>query len=130
MKYDESFPEIGNMLRTHKTEAFTPPGLETRILHALEQRKPTTRKSWWPWFVLPPAIAAITFVASHMAIGDKENAPPVSNQPPTAAPDEPAVSLVDADNPLNDESIALGRDMQRAGDFLMDCMPSITRPGE
>jgi hypothetical protein len=132
-KPEDSFPEIDRILRSHKPETPVAPGLEARILRALNQRGTVPAKPrLWPWLVLPPAFAAATLMWLNRP---QAEAPAITRNPPAAtlptfipaadpAPDA-LVAMVDSANPLLDETAALSRDAKRVGGFLMDCLPSI-----
>lgn len=61
MKPDESFQEIGKLLRSQKPEVLPAPGLEQRILRALDRHQRPAPRPRWPWLLLPPASAARHF---------------------------------------------------------------------
>jgi hypothetical protein len=140
MKSDKSFDEIGDLLRSRKPEFSTPPGLETRILRALDQRQRPAPKSWWPWLLLPPALAALVLLM--WPILSPPHSETTARQAPDSAPsspdsemdpagsNEPVITLADAGDPLTAESDALSRDVQRAGDFLINCLPSVSSAAE
>lgn len=124
MKSD--FHDIGDLLRARKPEPpAVPPGLEARILRAVEQRaRPRPeRHPRWLWFVLPPAFAA---AALWFMSFPREPAKPAVSR--VAAPEilpDPLGSFVDSANPLFAETSALTRDAERAGGFLINCLPSL-----
>lgn len=134
MKPEESFPEIGRLLRSHKPGNPVAPDLEERILRAVNQRVgPPAKRRLWPWFALPPAFAAVALVLLNQP---PSPAPALTRElsgtptPPQLIPDaEPApdaiVSLVESANPLLGETAALSRDAKRVSGFLMDCLPSV-----
>lgn len=129
MKPDPSFAEIDALLRSRQPdEPPVPPGLEARILAALNTRPPPVARRWWPWLVLPPAFAAAILLLKPSPetpeTPDRRTAndptAPKLQSPPATAP------LADLRDPLTAETKALGRDAQRAGSFLIDCLPAIT----
>lgn len=125
MKNDDSDREIGDLLRSRKPSAEPSPFLEDRILLALERhRRPAPRRRW-PWLLVPPAFAALALLLSRPPAPRQE----ISRTTPLA-PVEPAIRLADFTNPLEQETLALNRDARRAGDFLLDCLPSLGRVSE
>ena len=125
MNSRDPFHEIGDLLRSHKPDPQPSPGLEARIVRQLVTREPSLVRRVWPWFLLPPAVAA-GIVLMWPAPG---SAPTVTYQEPPA----PAVLEVPpppADNPLEKEALALHRDARRAGRFLIDCLPSLDLAGD
>ena len=128
MKPDESFQEIGELLRSQKSEVLPAPGLEQRILRALDRHQRPAPRPRWPWLLLPPASAALTFLLWQRPAA---TSPEIVRTPqPVAVPTETVISLADLGNPLSAESAALSRDAKRAGDFLINCLPSLTSVGE
>jgi hypothetical protein len=134
LKPEDSFPEIGRILRSHKPDPPVAPDLEARILRAVNQRvRPPVKRRLWPWFALPPAFAAVALVlllnrpqSEAPATTRNPPAPPLPRVSPAAeaAPDA-IVSLVESANPLLGETAALSRDAKRVSGFLMDCLPSV-----
>ena len=124
MKPENSFQEIGELLRSQKPDVTPAPGLEQRILHALDRHQRPPSRPRWPWLLLPPAFAAITFL---LWPAPPASLPNIARQP---LPVEPVISLTDLGNPLSTETTALSRDAKRAGDFLINCLPSISSIGE
>jgi hypothetical protein len=128
MKPEESHHEIGEHLRSQKPDIATPPGLEQRILQALDRHQRPAPRPWWPWLLLPPAFAALSLLLWPRPAAP---VPEIAREPlPVAAPIEPAISLAGLGNPLSAETTALSRDARRAGNFLIDCLPSISSAGE
>lgn len=123
MKRSDDFSEIGEWLRSHKPEISTPPGLEAKIQRALnsENRIQTHRRPVWMWFAIPPAFACLVFCLLPKR---PESAPVVDAAPKDsqAAPDE---MILVTNDPLLAESKALSRDLERAGGFLVNCLPSL-----
>jgi hypothetical protein len=115
--------EIGDLLRSRKPDPQPSPGLEMRILRALPSREKSSRI--WPWFLLPPAVAmgvvmfwpkpGIQAVVSHHPDSVIER----TTEPASAE------EIILTSNPLEREKVALQRDAQRAGRFLIDCLPSL-----
>jgi hypothetical protein len=140
MKSDKSFDEIGDLLRSQKPDLPTPSGLETRILNALDQRQRPAPKSWWPWLLLPPALAALVLLMwpipspPHSETTARQapitSIPTPDSETDPAGSNEPGITLADVGDPLTAESDALGRDVQRAGDFLINCLPSVSSAAE
>jgi hypothetical protein len=134
MKPEESFPEIGQLLRSHKPDTPVAPDLEARILRAVNQRvRPPAKRRLWPCFALPPAFAAVALVLLNRPpspaptlAGDHRGTPTPPQVIPAADPAPDAiVSLVESANPLLGETAALSRDAKRVSGFLMDCLPSV-----
>jgi hypothetical protein len=131
MKTEKSFPEIDDLLRSQQPDSLPPPDLEGRILRALDQRKRPAPKPWWPWLLLPPAFAAVVLImwprpgvpVPNISVRDQ----PVSAGTRTF---DPVVSIVESADPLTAETTALTRDVKRAGDFLIGCLPSIASQTE
>jgi hypothetical protein len=140
MKSGKSYDEIGDLLRSSKPGVSTPTGLEMQILRALDERRHPAPESWWPWLLLPPACAALTLVMLPLLtpqsaeINDHRSTitstPSTVTETDPAGPDSHVLTLVVSGNPLAAESDALSRDMQRAGDFLVACLPSIASTAE
>lgn len=126
MKSDEPFHEIGKLLRSQHPDPRPSPGLELRILRAVNQPPRPAKASLWPWFLIPPALA-MAVVLMWPQSTTPVVAPVVVRQadPPPVEIAEPAIALaVNEINPLRKESRALRRDAERAGRFLIDCLPS------
>ncbi len=122
MKPSDDFHEIGDWLRSHKPEIAAPPALETRILRAIRDNpQPRPRASRpWIWWLLPPAAACLLLV---FLPNQRQEDSTVETRP--AAPVDSTTNLLAATNdPLLAESEALGRDVQRASGFLINCLPS------
>lgn len=138
MKPEETHTEIGDLLRSRKPEIATPPGLEGRILREIGQQKHRPSPiHWWRWFLIPPAAALLMVVFSPKdddARGTKvitrlDPLPPESTDK-TAPENTQAMTATDTVNPLERESQALKRDAERAGKFLLECLPSVTSATE
>lgn len=124
MKREDSFQEIADLLRSQTPDPLPPPGLESRILRALENQQRTKPTLWWPWLLLPPAFAALLIMMPRPA--DPPPAAPIAKTSfDESTPAEPTIYQMLAANPLKSETSTLGRDAERAGDFLIDCLPSI-----
>lgn len=127
MNPEEPHDEIGEMLRASKPRVSPPAGLEARILRSLEPREPKPAIRFWPWLLLPPAMAAVVLMLR----------PVPTEKPPVTRIDPPPVEIVKTEpasvrwkNPLETESLALQRDVRRAGNFLIHCLPSVPAPAE
>ena len=125
MNPEEPRDEIGEMLRATKPQATPPPGLEARILRSLEPREPKPAIRFWPWLLLPPALAAVVLMLRPMPT---EKPPVARMDPPPAEIVKPEPSSARWRNPLETESLALQRDVRRAGNFLITCLPSVPQP--
>lgn len=127
MKPPEPYHEIGELLRAHKPDPQPTPGLESRIVRALgEPERPQNVHRVWPWFLLPPAVAAAIVVMWPEPVA---RAPLVRTEPaPVAAQEDSAATAILASNPLEQEKLALENDARRASRFLIDCLPSLTSP--
>lgn len=125
MKHADPHDEIAALLRTRQPDPRPSPGLEVRILRELDRRQHRKPARLWPWFVLPPAFAAVVLVvASHKPAEKKSQVVETKPVPTkTAAKNEGAEALIGESNPLKEETAALGRDARRAGRFLIDCLP-------
>ena len=126
MKPRKSHHEIGELLRAHKPDPRPSPGLEARIVRSLGEPAPAKTHRVWPWFLLPPAVAASIVLMwpdplPVQAVTRVEPTIPATNEEanPTAIPGR---------NPLEEEKLALENDARRASRFLMDCLPSLTSP--
>jgi hypothetical protein len=77
----------------------------------------------WPWFLLPPAVAAgiVLMWPQPVAI------PVVTRQDPPPA-DTGRTPEIFGRNPMEQESIAIQNDARRASRFLIDCLPGLTAP--
>lgn len=129
MKPEETHTEIGDLLRSRKPETGVPPGLEGRILRAVAQEKhrPSPVR-WWRWPLVPPAVALLMVVFAPREEEDGKKQATARPEPPPARmePDDGwTTAAMDTMNPLERESQALKRDAERAGRFLMDCLPSV-----
>lgn len=125
MKPREPNHEIGELLRAHKPDPQPSPGLESRIVRALgEPDRPQNVHRVWPWFLLPPAVAAAIVVMWPEPVA---RAPLVRTEPaPMATEESSAAAPILASNPLEQEKLALENDARRASRFLIDCLPSLT----
>lgn len=156
---DEPFDEIGRLLRRGKPDPQPSPGLEARILRALQQQagqraRPPRRLAWR---LLPPALAMVAAVAlvagllprpettalaptaANAERPDPERQPmPVPTPADSPATEEPADrpfgllawSAMVEDSPLDLEVRALRRDAERTRRFLIDCLPSFGTVGD
>lgn len=122
--------EIGDLLRSQKPDPQPSPGLEMKILRALPLHEKSTRRVW-PWFLLPPAVAmAVVLVwpkPGTQAVHHQTQSVFLHHQTQAAEkPIEPAIpqEITLMSNPLEREKLALQRDASRAGQFLIDCLPS------
>lgn len=130
MKSEESHQEVADLLRSRAPEVAAPPGLEGRILRAIgEERHRPQAIHWWKWLMLPPAVAMLMVIVSPEK---KDSAKPVAENlkpvvPPVETPKEKetATASLDTMNPLAKETEALKRDAERAGKFLINCLPSV-----
>jgi hypothetical protein len=120
MKSHEPYDEIGELLRSHKPRIAPPPGLEARILRSLAPREPSLISRFWPWLLLPPAMA-MGLLLLRPTYQRPSPTTHVNTQPPALA--APPI-YPDYINPLESESLALERDARRAGRFLIECLPS------
>lgn len=125
MKPPEPHHEIGELLRAHKPDPQPSPGLESRIVRALgEPERPQNGHRVWPWFLLPPAVAAAIVVMWPEPVS---RAPLVRTEPaPVTTEEDSAATAILARNPLEQEKLALENDARRASRFLIDCLPSLT----
>lgn len=122
MKPSDDFHEIGEWLRSHKPRIAAPPELESRVLHAVRNTPHGRSRSSrpWIWWLLPPAAACLLpLLAPH------RKAPEPTVGTPAAASVDTGSLLDSPRDPLLAESEALGRDVQRAGGFLIKCLPSL-----
>lgn len=134
MKPEDPHHDIGELLRARKPDVPVPPGMEARILRALDSQQQLKRESrvhWWRWLLIPPALAmglVLIFSPKNTAppssIARKEN--PVVVPTPLPGEDAPSVVSIYEGNPLLTESKALSRDAERTGRFLLDCLPSVS----
>jgi hypothetical protein len=127
MKRSDDFPEIGDWLRSHKPEITTPPGLEAGILRSLdpEIRTQKHRRPVWMWFALPPAFACLVL----FLLPNKPESTSVVDAAPMNSKTTPAEMIITTTDPLLAESKALGYDLERAGGFLIHCLPSFGEGG-
>lgn len=124
MKSREPHDEIGDLLRAHKPAPRPSAGLEARIIRSLGEPEPAKASRLWPWFLLPPAVAAAIVLmwpdpAAVLVITAADPAPVE-----TKRGGEPPAMVVG--NPLESEKLALENDARRASRFLIDCLPSLT----
>lgn len=133
MKPDESFSEIGAILRSRKPQVVPPTGMEARILRALAAGPRRTVAPRWPWLALPPAFAAAALgIFWHPTGGDSTTASRAA-APAVVTGASPLQSVLGRSwsqqihftTPLDSESLALAHDARRASDFLIDCLPSL-----
>ncbi|MDB6079043.1 MAG: hypothetical protein JWO82_2790 [Akkermansiaceae bacterium] len=128
---NEQYEEIGGLLRSARgAEATPPPGLEARILRRLKEDGRTRGTGWWSgwWLLLPATGAAAVLVLLSgppaAKTGQKTVAETKVEVPVVVrAPVESMAGLLEA-NPLKVETLALGRDADRAEGFLWECLPS------
>lgn len=125
MKRDDPFLEIDDLLRSQQPDPLPSPGLESRILRALDRPRQPAQKRWMRWLVLPPALAAAVMMLDQRPRAPKTITPFAGTAIPAESPIEPAVSRLLAGDPLKSETDLLGRDVERAGNFLVNCLPSI-----
>lgn len=125
MKHADPHDEIAALLRTRQPDPQPSPGLEARILRELDRRQHRKPARLWPWFVLPPAFAAVVIVVlSHEPEEKQQQVVETKPVPTKIAPENAAAEvLIGEGNPLKAETAALGRDARRAGRFLIDCLP-------
>lgn len=127
MKPRDPYHEIGELLRAHKPDPQPSTGLESRIVRALgEPESPRNVHRVWPWFLLPPAVAA----AIVMMWPEPVARPPLARTDPSpvSIQEDTTASAILARNPLELEKLALENDARRASRFLIDCLPSLTSP--
>jgi len=121
----DPFQDIDDLLRSQKPSPQPSPGLEMRILRALPSREKSSRI--WPWFLLPPAVAMGVVMywpkPEPQAVVSQQPKPVIEKSVETAT--APAEEITLTSNPLEREKVALQRDAQRAGRFLIDCLPSL-----
>lgn len=130
MKNEEPFhDEIGTLLRSQSPDPATPAGLEARILRRLDSPPPKPAVWRWSWLLAPVAAGAVAVVmVMHRPQPAPVAVPLAQTQKPVAV--EPVADPIEdlyEKNPLRQESLALQRDADRAGDFLKECLPSFTR---
>lgn len=114
--------DIAALLRSRQPDPRPSPGLESRIMRALPERK---RRLAWPWFALPPAVAmAVLVMLPKSATGPSRADTAEVGMPPAETRDAVEERFAAA-NPLEREKLALQRDASRAGRFLIDCLPSM-----
>ena len=133
---DPHHDDIGELLRARKPDVPVPPGMEARILRALDSQQQLKRESrvhWWRWLLIPPALAMGLVLL--FATKDSKSPPsssivrkgnPVVVPTPLPEQDGPSVVSIYEGNPLLAESKALSRDAERTGRFLLDCLPSVS----
>lgn len=126
MKSREPHDEIGDLLRAHKPAPRPSPGLEGRIIRSLGEPEPAKVSRVWPWFLLPPAVAA----AIVLMWPDPAAVPVATGTDPAPAQTNHRVAapVTVSSNPLEREKLALENDARRASRFLIDCLPSLTSP--
>lgn len=124
MKSEDPFHEIAGLLRSNTPDPVCSPGLEKKILRALAEKRRQPTAAVWRWLALPAAAAGVALLAWPRA--PRPGSPVAVENPPAETPVEtPAISEMAAANPLNSESLALARDAERAGVFLIDCLPAM-----
>ena len=126
MKRDEPFHDIDALLRSQQPDPLPSPGLESRILRALQNPPRRSPARWWPWLLLPTALASAVLMLKHPA-KLPQTASPIAHveAPAEIQRAEPALSDILSRNPLKDESQRLATDAKRAGEFLVSFLPSI-----
>ena len=126
MKSREPHDEIGDLLRAHKPDPRPSAGLEARIIRSLGEPESAKVSRVWPWFLLPPAVAA----AIVLMWPDPAAVPVVTGTDPAPAQTNQRVEapVTVSSNPLEREKLALENDARRASRFLIDCLPSLTSP--
>jgi len=123
MKPADPHHEIAALLRTQQPEPAPSPGLEARILRELDRRQQRKPVRIWPWLVFAPAFAAVVLLVLVLAQQRPELKKEEMADLPVPVKEERAGLLLVEENPLKQESLALGRDARRAGRFLIDCLP-------
>lgn len=118
--------EIDRLLREAPPELPPPPGLEARIrssLHAAPRPTPTVLRPLCAGLGLAALAGTAALVALQWLAQHPTTPPPAANHTPpaTTTPATPPLT-----NPLRTEAQALRRDADRAGRFLLDCLPSLT----
>lgn len=111
--------EMDALLRESPPVVECPVGLEVRIMHAVGQDgrgRELPVKRW-----LAAAAAVVLMILSHQSGEVPVNPQPVANANHHTA-DEPLV----IENPLRHEAMALRRDVDRTGRFLLDALPSLS----
>jgi hypothetical protein len=126
MKHHEPYDGIGDLLRSEKPQVVPPRGLETRILSSLESREHSRICRIWPWLIFPPA-AAIGLLLLFQPF-DRKSSPVTGIDMPRSEAMASRLPSVRFENPFERESLALRRDAQRAGRFLIHCLPSLGTP--
>ncbi len=132
MKAGDPERKVERMLRASKPAAEVPPGLESRILHAIARERPAAapaNRRWLPWLLLPAAAVLALLLARPAEKPLPPPQPQVLTAPAEEAappPEKDALALLERINPLARESRALKRDAGRAGRFLLECLPSLS----
>ncbi len=116
--------QIDRMLRESPPEPLPVPGLESRICRSVRQ---SGRPRLNP--LVPPLVGilvATPMLVLGLAILRPEPAPPAPlvQQALPATPSTPA-TLIEENNPLRNEALAIGNDAKRASRFLLDALPSL-----
>jgi hypothetical protein len=131
-------PDIDALLRFQQPEPATPPHLEAAIHRALREKtiRPARRRVGWRWLVFPSAIAAVFLglaAISHTppARPDAASAPADSGVPnlaatPPGGEPAPVIPFLETPNPLENETLALGRDAQRVSAWFLKSLPSVS----
>jgi hypothetical protein len=118
--------EIGDWLRASKPQIEPPPGLEARILQSLEAPAKPSIIRFLPWLLLPSA-AAIFLLSIQLPqtepVTRRVDLAPLRGTASAIRPSESELTL-------QRESLALQHDLQRAGNFLIQCLPTLPAPGE
>ncbi|RYD30428.1 MAG: hypothetical protein EOP87_16680 [Verrucomicrobiaceae bacterium] len=125
MNPEDSHHEIETLLRANRPQVHAPPGLEARILRSLEEPEPSWMSRFWPWLLLPPAVAMSATLLLQPS--QRKEIPPVTrhNPPPVEIVEQPVSPIARWKNPLETESLALQRDMRRASQFLINSLPAL-----
>lgn len=125
MNQEESYQEIASLLRSRSGYPQPSPGLESKILRALAHHHQPAPRNRWAWIALPVSLAAVTLILltrpPGMAPAKTVAADPVQELPSV----DSSLSGLLVENALSSEVSNLGRDAERAGNFLINCLPSI-----
>lgn len=131
MKAGDQEKTVECLLRATRPAVEIPPGLESRILHAItrEQRSASAARRWLPWLLLPAAATLALLLARPAAPPPSPQqqarpSPVVKAAPPPGKRN--AIALLEHMNPLAKESRALEREANRAGRFLLESLPSLS----
>ncbi len=132
MKAGDPDKKIECLLRASKPAVEVPPGLESRILHAIARERPAAApatRSRLPWLLLPAAAVLALLLARPAEKPLPPPQPQVQAAPAVEAappPEKDAMALLERINPLARESRALELEAGRAGRFLLECLPSLS----